>query len=752
MTLSFQDKIKPVTNTTTAKSSLSFADKIKPVITDNQSTTQQQPSITETTIGSIPVVKQLNEFGIGIGTSIAKAGIGLGQTFLKGANVISGVMGAGKDQYNPAIDILEKAKQDIYTKPFQSELSTGFGKTGEVVGSAIPFVATGGAITSSQQFAKGATQKLVTDLAKQQGIKKVLGYFIKTGANILPEVAISGATQYGVSGGDTESAKNVAIGAGVLSGITHVGSDIFNSVIPQTAKESAAKAFGITGKMTLKDAASGKTVNDSVGALTTINNLAPEIKVFDANGIEKTFEPTKATITELPQALYQAKNKIYQTYTDLAKETGDTGAYFGQGEFNQVVSELNKYSGKGYTPAYSDKAKQIMEAIFRYGKVNPKDGAIYFPNVNPVEIQTLIENINKDVNPLSDSAGAIVAQDASQIIRKIMDEKITSATGGQYQALRDAYSQLKTVEQPIINLYKKALRSQGTSFSNDLINGIASVDAIQGLLTRSPESAIRGGTTYVIKKIIQYSRDPEVNIQRAFKQLRQSAGESVSSSGVGARLLKTPTDTEAFKAGEQKVKELAATNKQAGFVSIGGKTFKEIPEATKAEMVKAIDYLRNGKVTPNIEDTVSRLAQKYNISEDLSNAKIANLFEDLIDKTKTKSNLVSVDPLLQEAKKYKTAEEFVLKNKSIYSDNKIEEAINGTDAHFQKENTFRESIRARKDWNTRALRGENESDIYTKIQQSYGTAIADYVSDSVKNQKSQLTDIWNKAHGKANKK
>lgn len=74
-------------------------------------------------------------------------------------------------------------------------------------------------------------------------------------------------------------------------------------------------------------------------------------------------------------------------------------------------------------------------------------------------------------------------------------------------------------------------------------------------------------------------------------------------------------------------------NKQGGFIKIGGKGFAQIPDATKKEMMTAIDYLRTGK--GDAENIVSKLAEKYNINQDWSNTKIANSFEDLIDKTKT---------------------------------------------------------------------------------------------------------------------
>jgi hypothetical protein len=70
-------------------------------------------------------------------------------------------------------------------------------------------------------------------------------------------------------------------------------------------------------------------------------------------------------------------------------------------------------------------------------------------------------------------------------------------------------------------------------------------------------------------------------------------------------------------------------------VKINGQIFKEIPDNTKKEMIKTIDYLRIDKKIPNAEKTLDKLITKYNINPDWSNSKIANTLEDLIEKTKT---------------------------------------------------------------------------------------------------------------------
>ena len=84
---------------------------------------------------------------------------------------------------------------------------------------------------------------------------------------------------------------------------------------------------------------------------------------------------------------------------------------------------------------------------------------------------------------------------------------------------------------------------------------------------------------------------------------------------------------------------------QGGFITINGKTFKEIPASTKKEIEDIIDYLRLGKETKNIEDTLLRITEKYNIKTEQPSSKIANQLEDLIRKTKTKSGMTAVNPL-----------------------------------------------------------------------------------------------------------
>jgi hypothetical protein len=93
----------------------------------------------------------------------------------------------------------------------------------------------------------------------------------------------------------------------------------------------------------------------------------------------------------------------------------------------------------------------------------------------------------------------------------------------------------------------------------------------------------------------------------------------------------------------KKIKEISEMpNKEGGFVRLpGGKVVKAVDDATKREMLSAIDYIRVGKkkngYNQAMEQTIGDLADKYGIAG-RSYAKLSDKFEDLLEKTKTIDN------------------------------------------------------------------------------------------------------------------
>src|SRR4051812_11169652 len=77
-----------------------------PFSRDNSSNSTD--SLTSSGVGSLPVIKQATQLGIGIGTGVVKAGLNVGKAFVKGSQAISNglqdVFGGSGADYTPVVN------------------------------------------------------------------------------------------------------------------------------------------------------------------------------------------------------------------------------------------------------------------------------------------------------------------------------------------------------------------------------------------------------------------------------------------------------------------------------------------------------------------------------------------------------------------------------------------------------------------------------------------------------------------------
>lgn len=310
-----------------------------------------------------------------------------------------------------------------------------------------------------------------------------------------------------------------------------------------TLQENVGKAVGMTGKMGVTGAT--EAIPRATNALRTIAENAPNIIVKDLDGVEKVFDPAKASFGETLQALKQTKDSLYSQWTNLAKSAGEKGAAFTSDDFQQLVGALNSHM-KDATGTFASKAQSLISDLERnFGTVTDK--GVEYQTTDLGRIQSFLEKVNIDVNPLSDKAGAEVSGSLSREIRGILDKKIESGTGAGYQELRSKYADLKTVENGLINQFKKSSRNVGKGVAS-WVEGFGTLDTIVGLITASPTEALRGAGQILFGKIMKYTRDPETSLQRAFKEIVTPTTNEVQS-----------MTGKAIKSGLEKVKGLPAS-------------------------------------------------------------------------------------------------------------------------------------------------------------------------------------------------
>lgn len=154
----------------------------------------------------IPVVKQLSDFGVGVGSAVGKLGIGAMQGASK---LVGGALPGLKPATSKFSERLGEVKKQVYDDSFAEQKSSVSGKTGEVVGNIAPYMATAGIVNP-------ATANLPR--------------FAQILARTAPDIAIA----FGQSGGDAKT-----------TGVTGVTSAIANAILPGSAQ--ATKLFSKEG-------------------------------------------------------------------------------------------------------------------------------------------------------------------------------------------------------------------------------------------------------------------------------------------------------------------------------------------------------------------------------------------------------------------------------------------------------------------------------------------------------------------------
>lgn len=498
---------------------------------------------------------------------------------------------------------------------------------------------------------------------------------------------------------DIEAVGNIASAAPIGFGTKQVGSQAIKTaqyvgeeagtgvrrILTGSLEKNVGKAVGMTGRMGLAD--TEKAIPKAVNAFRTIAKNAKNTVVKDIDGIEKVFEPTKATFGETLQALKQTKDSLYNQWTNMAKEAGEQGVSFGADDFQKAIAALRQSTANS-TTAWRNKAETLIGDMTRnYADETPN--GVVFREVDPSDIQKFIENINVDINPMSDKAGSEVSSLLSRTLREMMDSKIESTGPGVkgYQALRNQYSELKSVENGLINQFKKSARGVGNGFPQ-WVEGFGTLDAIVGMVTQGPQAAIRGVGLNILAKTMRSLRDPENALKRSFKEILRESN---------------PIDKPAVIKGLESLKGKGGLNLRD--ITRSGQEFTESEwkKLNSSAFVGALkDYSKNiesqlqkAKTSPKINlDTIKNLEEtmddikyaqkiKGNISESVMSAwnnrfKKAGIefdeYYSMPEALKLKNGMKKLltgksnpdDPLLSEARKYKTPEEFVFNTKTLF--------------------------------------------------------------------------------------
>lgn len=364
-----------------------------------------------------------------------------------------------------------------------------------------------------------------------------LSYATQKVLQALPEAGFG--TVYGATQGENnKQALQQGATFGTLSGIGDAAGDLYNS-LKGSLGDSINTALGMTGKMGPDQAVARP--GQALRAFQAMNNLADDITVKTPEGAEQAWNPTKDGFYEAMQALQQTKQKIFDGYTELMNQAGQD-VKFTPDDFQKVEGALST-AAKDTTGAFQGKAASIVNDMQKnYGMFDEDGKFLGYKPTDLSNIQKFIQSINTDVNPLSDKAGAEMSSTASQQLRNVMDQKIENVTNpsegaagetGQYQGLRNTYSDLKSVENDMVNQFKKSARGVGGQVGK-YIQGFGTVDSLVGLLSHNPTEIARGGAWAALGALKNYMKDPTVALQDVFSKIDNEPSSALRNRAFGS--------------------------------------------------------------------------------------------------------------------------------------------------------------------------------------------------------------------------
>lgn len=434
----------------------------------------------------------LKGIGVGVAKSAGEAIVGAGEIGRR----IQGALPL-PERFMGGESIFDKgSSKNVAARESLKADASGEG-VGKFVGTAAQYLAPTRAIVGAQQKL-GAVAQLAP---------KGTQILAKATARAVPEAVGTGAVSAVRSGGDTEATERDAKLAGAFSLVFgSLGSLARASYYPQL-NESVTRALGIQGKTSGAQAV--KEVGKKIAGLTVLKKYADDLKVVVDDGVEQSFNPSKATYQTTIQAWDAAKDKVFNAYDDIATKAGERAVV----DLNPILEMVDAVQSAPTLSAHKNAARTLASDI-----------RSAFPDATSADIkslQTFLKTLNANTaqgffKGTSDNASAEVFAGTAKLIREKLDEVIASAGDARYGSLRQEYAALKSIEDDLVRRFKQDARKIGGGLP-EYAGMFASGDIISGLLRASPGEVARGTLVASLAALKRKLSNPERFLRRSFE-------------------------------------------------------------------------------------------------------------------------------------------------------------------------------------------------------------------------------------------
>lgn len=422
----------------------------------------------------------------------------------------------------------QEPAQPTYAAQVQDAAATSIEKTKAGYSEALAAENPVQLVEGSAKMAAGAIETAASPLAPLfSPLGKVIGWVADKigGSKTVQDFANSPAGE--ATSRIAEDVQNLSTIAGAVTGVKGAPqatrsvasslSEVTQSLVSRSEADIDA-AIVSNFERAVKPSVSGKNTpaqltkyrENIVTGVNTIKANQAKLSFVDEAG-ENITGKTPETIQQLADALDQTKKSVFEQYDALAKQAGGQGLSI---DTAPIASELNS--------VISNKALQLTNPrAIQYAK-DMQQRYIDISKLDAVTAQEVIQNYNKSLeafyrNPSYDSASqaAIDALIANRV-RQALDEGITGLTGQEYQALKNQYGALKSIERDVM---KAALREarKNTKGLIDFTDIFSGGQVVNGILNLNPAQIAQGLTQKAIAEFYTFLNSPNRAVKKMFE-------------------------------------------------------------------------------------------------------------------------------------------------------------------------------------------------------------------------------------------
>lgn len=248
----------------------------------------------------------------------------------------------------------------------------------------------------------------------------------------------------------------------------------------------------------------------TVEAVSTIANNKANLKYVADDG-EMIVGQTPKNLKQFGEAIEQTKKTVFEQYDALAKQAGEKGLALKSDELavelDTIINNKALQLSNPDAVAYAQGVKQ------RFAQAGELDA---------VTAQDVIQNYNNSLqafyrNPTPEgltraSVDALMANK----LRQSLDQGIEGLTGLQYQALKNQYASLKTIERDVMRAVNRDARKniKGLVDFTDVFSG---GQVVAGMLSMNPAQIAGGLSQKAIASYIKYLNSPNRAVENIFK-------------------------------------------------------------------------------------------------------------------------------------------------------------------------------------------------------------------------------------------